>query len=337
MAAQPCHGGRVRQLAADPWRVTAGRERGDALPAHPLGQRLGQARLADAGLAGDQEQARAAGSLTPGPLKLRPFGIAAHQWNGGSGLRRHNRLGFRVHQLLVEMARRGAWLHIELTAQRRDAGVVSVQRRGAVVVQRVEAHQLGVGRFVERIVAQQRLRVADGLPVVSALLVQGSQLFKRSAVRLRQPILFGQQPIAVAAGQQLAAIGRHGLLQSRHLLACAHVRPGFLQASLERGDIRPAGLTAMPLHRQFVRAQEPIRVRHSPAQPMPEVAEVGAGLFFSRVRPEEEGKLLARHGAAAVQEEVRQQLLEASLVEALNRLVAVSQAERTKQVNFNEG
>ena len=41
--------------------------------------------------------------------------------------------------------------------------MVDVQGGGAVVVQRMEAHQLSVGRFVERIVPQQRLRVADGL------------------------------------------------------------------------------------------------------------------------------------------------------------------------------
>jgi len=65
---------------------------------------------------------------------------------------------------------------------------------------------------------------------------------------------------------------------------------------------------------------------------VPEVAQVGAGLFFGRVGPEEEGELLARDWAIAMQDKIRQQLLQARLIEALDGLIAVKQAERSEQV-----
>ena len=216
MAAQPRHDRLIRQLAFG--RVAASGERGNPLPAHPFHQCLSEAGLADARFPGDQHQARAAGCFAPGFLEQRPLSLAAHQRRSGLELRQRGGLALHIEQPLIDLARWPARLHVQLAAQDGNAGMVRVEGSGAVVVQRVKAHQLGVDRFVERIVPQQRLRVADGLPVVTALLVQGSQLFQRLAIHLRQPVALGQQPIAVAAGQQLATIQRHSLLPAAQLI-----------------------------------------------------------------------------------------------------------------------
>jgi hypothetical protein len=69
---------------------------------------------------------------------------------------------------------------------------------------------------------------------------------------------------------------------------------------------------------------------------MPEVAKVGAGLLLGGVGPKEESELLARDRTAPMQEEIRQQSLEARLVEAFDRFIVVKQAEGTKQTQMKE-
>ena len=180
---------------------------------------------------------------------------------------------------------------------------------------------------MERIVAQQRLRVADGLPVVAAVFVQGSQLLQRLAIRLRQSVALDQQPIAVAAGQQLAAVKRHGLLQAPHLIIAARGRPGLLQVFFERGNIQPAGWIAPPLHRQVICGQEAVRIRQIVAQAMPEVAEIGAGLLLGGVGPEDEGELLAGDRGVAMKQQVGEQFLQPSMVDPRDGFSRVGHAE----------
>lgn len=72
-----------------------------------------------------------------------------------------------------------------------------------------------------------------------------------------------------------------------------------------------------------------VGVRQAAAEPMPKVAEVGAGLFLVGVGPKEKGGLRPGNGAAAMQEEICQQFLEARLIEAFDPFVATKQAERS--------
>jgi len=182
--------------------------------------------------------------------------------------------------------------------------MVGVQRGGPVIVQSIKAHQLRVGRFMERIVAQQRLGMVDGLPVVAPRLIERHQLLLSRAVRLGQPVPLEEQPIAVAARQQLAPVCGHRLFEHRDLLVCLRTGSGTPQCSLERGHIEPALVAPAPLHCECIHHQEAIGFRQGPAQSMPEVAEVGAGLLFRGIGPEGEGQLLARHPAAAMQQDV---------------------------------
>ena len=170
---------------------------------------------------------------------------------------------------------------------------------------------MGVGRLVERVVPQQRLRVADGLGVVATAFVQRRGLLQRVANRLRQPIALGQQPIAVAAGQQVAPIVRNRLLQVQHLVVDACGRPCLFQVRLEFGHIQPEGRVAAPLHGELVGSQKAIGVRQGPAQAVPQSAQIGAGLLLGGVGPEEEGQVLARDRPLAVQQQIGEQLLQA--------------------------
>ena len=84
---------------------------------------------------------------------------------------------------------------------------------------------------------------------------------------------------------------------------------------LELGDIQPARCIAPPLHRQLIRGQEAIRIRQGAAQAMPEVTEIGAGLFFGGVGPEDEGELLTGDRGVAMEQQVGEQFLQPSMVD----------------------
>ena len=153
----------------------------------------------------------------------------------------------QVEQLLVGLDRLGAGRDAQLALQCRDAGVIDAQRGRAVAVDRVEAHEVAVGGFMQGVVAQQALGVVDGAAVVAALLEQQDQLLQRVEEAFRQPGAFEQQPVVVAARQQVAAVGRDRAFQ-RSQARAALGTGGFGQRSLELGDIQRKRRIPAPAH-----------------------------------------------------------------------------------------
>ena len=114
----------------------------------------------------------------PAILQGLPLGLATDQVRLAG---RHGRRGgavFQVKQALVGFDRLGAGRDAQLALQRRDAGVIDAQRGGAVAVDRVQAHEVAVGGFMQGVVVQQALRVADGAAIVVALFEQQDQLLQ---------------------------------------------------------------------------------------------------------------------------------------------------------------
>ncbi len=127
-----------------------------------------------------------------------------------------------------------------------------MQRGGAVAVQGAEAHQIRIGWFVERVVAQQRAGEGDCLRVVPARFVQGDQLPQGARVLLGQPFPFHQQPIAVAARQQLAAVEGRRLPQMLCALDGIGRPIGPRQRLLKGDHVHLATGVSAPLHRQVI-------------------------------------------------------------------------------------
>jgi hypothetical protein len=84
-----------------------------------------------------------------------------------------------------------------------------------------------------------------------------------------------------------------------------------------------------PAQRAGVGLQEAIRVRQSVAQLMQQLAQVGARLSLTGVRPEQKREVLAQLWGIAVQNQVGEQRMQARGVDAGDQLLAVDQAEIT--------
>jgi hypothetical protein len=125
--------------------------------------------------------------------RLRPLG-------GGGGL------VVARQQRLVRRPGRRRRLHTELALQRRGAGVVDAQGSRPVAAGVVQPHQRPVGLLVQRVVAQQPLRVADRAAGVAARLQQRGDALQRVEVAGPQPLALAQQPLVVASLEEVAAI-----------------------------------------------------------------------------------------------------------------------------------
>ena len=99
-------------------------------------------------------------------------------------------LAFEIDQASIGFDRLGAGRDAQLALECSDAGVIDAQRGGPVAVDRVETHEMAVGRFMQGIVAQQALRIGDGSIRIPALLEQQDQLCQRVEKALRQPGTF---------------------------------------------------------------------------------------------------------------------------------------------------
>ena len=77
--------------------------------------------------------------------------------------------------------------------------MVDVQRAGAIVIQRKQAHQTAIEVFGERVECDQTLGIADGGDGVALLFKEAEQLFERLQVALAEPLPLRQDPFVIAA------------------------------------------------------------------------------------------------------------------------------------------
>ena len=77
--------------------------------------------------------------------------------------------------------------------------MVDVQRAGAIVIQREQAHQTAIEVFGERVECDEALGIADGGDVVALPFKEAEQLFECLQVTLAEPIPLRQDPFIVAA------------------------------------------------------------------------------------------------------------------------------------------
>ena len=180
--------------------VRARPRHGDALCVGPLEHLLSEAALAESGLPGDERQDGGARlHPVPGPEELVPFCRAAHERRqriaraaglaGGHGsIRRARRCGARGACARRE-SRRRAPRRARAEASRRR----SSRREGGrmIPVERVDAHQAQVGLVLERIEAQEVLRVRHRGRMVVLLLGETDGQIERAERAGAQSIAMG--------------------------------------------------------------------------------------------------------------------------------------------------
>jgi len=292
----------------------------------PRAQLLGEARLADAGLSGDENELGAAllgrvpqldqacplagtadehaGGQRPGPLRLRQAG----------------------HEGLIGRSRRRRRRHAEVALQRRGAGVVRLERPRPVPARVVQAHQEAVGLLAERIETEQPLGVANGVAGGAFLFELGAEALEHLELGRAQAVALLEQPLVVGALEEVAAVRVGGLAQRS---ASDGVLVGR-EVEAERGVGSPAQRAGGDVEVAVGLGQRaPERVEH--------VAQVRAGLALRGVGPEQEGEPLPRLRRVAVDEQVREERLGARGLEGRQWRVPEPQVERAEQADGERG
>jgi len=143
---------------------------------------------------------------------------------------------------------------------------------------------------VQWIMAQELLGFFDGLPEFLVPFQDVYQFLQDPDVSLAQPLPFRDDPIIVAAGQQVAIVGIGCILKS---LPEVPVIPGFfspfspvegllkgIQVNRERG-------VRLPPERFGAHIQETICFWKGFPEVIEQISEIGVGLGFGGIRPEQ--------------------------------------------------
>ena len=117
-----------------------------------------------------------------------------------------------LYQALIDFLGGGTGLCCQFAFQDGGTRVIDTQRASRVATARVETHQVTVGRLVQGIVAQQAPSGADSSIVVALLFLQFDETFQCLEECLLEAITFREDPLVVAAGQQVTVIECHGFL-----------------------------------------------------------------------------------------------------------------------------
>jgi hypothetical protein len=200
----------------------------------------------------------------------------------------------------------------------------------------VEPHQDLVGRLPQRVLAQDPLGVPDRLGKLAPSLQQLDQPLERLEVAAAQPFALLQQPLVVAALEQVAAVQLHGSPEARRLLVARFpLGPG--DRLLEGGHVQPPVGVLPPAERPRGHLQVPVGVGQGVPQDVQQVAEVGAGLGLAGVGPEQEGQALAGLGRLAVEQQVGEQRLGSGRPQRRQRGLAVAQVDLAEEPDAERG
>ena len=165
------------------------------------------------------------------------------------------------------------------------------------------------------IVAQKMLRYPDRGSIIAFLFEEGHQALCRMEKRLMQAISFGEDPILIAAREQVATIQTSRMLQclahACQIVDLFGMRGGgkcLLKLLDIEGEMYIWG--RVPLEALSVGGHEVVSGGKGLAQVIEQLAQVGMGLRFLRIGPEEKGQVRAILGSAAMQHQVSQQRLD---------------------------
>jgi hypothetical protein len=200
----------------------------------------------------------------------------------------------------------------------------------------VEPHQDLIGRLPQRVLAQDPLGVPDRLGMPAPRLQQLDQPLERLEVAAAQPFALLQQPLVIAALEQVAAVQLDGRPEGGALLV-ARLPLGPGDRLLEGGHVQPPGRILSPAERPRGHLQVPVGVGQGAAQDVQQVAQVGPGLGLAGVGPEQERQALAGLGRLAVEQQVGEQRLGPGRPQRRQRGLAVAQVELAEEPDAERG
>ena len=283
-----------------------------------------QARLADAGLPGEDQQLRSP-ALGCGPDLERPRTLPdpAHEGACLSGALRRP-LPARSHELLVDAARLRRGLRAQPPLQNLAACVVCTQCARPLSPAVEEPHQQPVGLLAQRVGRDEPLGPADRLARIPAIGEHRGEAAQRVEVPLSQSFALLQDPLVVVALEQVAAIDLDGVPQ--RLFART------FQRSLEDGHIDSDGQIGPPAQGPRRDLEEAIGLRQRPPERMQEMPQVRARLRLAGLRPQQGRQPLARLGRVAMEKKVGKQGLRSSRLQRRQPTVAQPELELAEQL-----
>src|SRR2546423_10080215 len=174
----------------------------------------------------------------------------------------------------------------------RTQGGCSITRDG------MEAYELAVSRLVQGVLTQEVLSYRDGGGIVALLFEERHQAFRSLEKRLMEAIPFRKDPLLVAVGKEVPTIQAYGMLQgltsSCQILDLIRLL-GSPQRPLKLLDIEREGHIwgRVPLEALLISGHKMVGVREGLSQMIQELAQIGMGLRFHRIGPEEKGQVRA--------------------------------------------
>jgi hypothetical protein len=306
--------GRPQRRTAQPLRhrgerkPPAGRETAGAHSVGPgaldqRGQLVQQSALADAGLAGDQNETGLPGhGLVPALKQQRQVAFAANQpqradrRDRADDQGRCRRWGQACHrgrlaarQPFVFGCGRPIRRDPKLTLQNRGAPVVGLQGGRPVPGQGLQLQQCPVPDLLKRLEIDPPPGPLDRLSVRTGVPLGRDQLVQQRQAPAVQPVPLHGHPVVIQRGHQLAAIRPHGVGRGppeRALVSRRERGRRLIGGGLEDGDIHQAVTVGPPQQRAALRGQPPVHLREPNPQRVQLPAQVRAGLGLTAIRPE---------------------------------------------------
>src|SRR6266567_7547331 len=200
----------------------------------------------------------------------------------------------------------------------------------------MQTHKLAVGGLMQGVLVQEVPSYCDGGPIVALLFEERHQAFRSLEKRPMEAIPFREDPLLVATGKEVATIQACGMLQGLtsscqildliRLLGCGQCPLKLLD--IEREDHL---LCRAPLEALLISEYQMVGVGEGLSQMIQELAQIGMGLRFCRIGPEEKGQVRAILRSMTMKHEVGQQRLDTGKRDRGHRCLARHQQEATEE------
>jgi hypothetical protein len=193
----------------------------------------------------------------------------------------------------------------------------------------MQPHEEPVCLFIQGIIVDESLSIADGFDMVAALREERRQALERLEISQAQVLSLCKNPVVIATVKQVASISCDDLTQCLQS-AVGGVFPRSGQGIFEGRDIEPVRSVRSPPQRARRDIDVAIGVWESSPQVMKDMPEICARLRLGGIGPEHESQALSRLGSGPVQHEVGEERFRPCGRERRQQTIAVAEVECTK-------
>jgi hypothetical protein len=204
--------------------------------------------------------------------------------------------------------------------------MINAQGRSAIMIQCVQLDETPMDLLMQRIDLQQALGLLDCRWIITFVRRKTQPPLQRLDQALLEALTLRQDPVIVAAGQQVAAVQLDCLLQ-----ISGRVRPA--SRLLELDNIEGEGASGSPLKCLRIDVQELIDLRPGMLQLMQLSTQVGPRTLLGQIGPQAEREVTAQLRRIPLENQIGQERLKARGADSCQRLIAIDKAEFTQQLN----